>query len=214
MLIKALRRAGYSAVGTSALDNLVEVVNTTRLDCILLDVVFDTKRDGLEVCRRLRAWCAIPVIMLSVLNEEAVKVQALDVGADDYLSKPFHIDELLARIHAIERRLQVQPTKLARRVVTGVLEVDLDSPFVTLNRQPIHLTHNEYLILKALAEKLGQVVTYEGLADIIWTRTRVSKIVRIRRTVLALRKKLGEDITSPQYILSDPKVGYRLAIRD
>jgi len=210
VLSQALTHRGYRAIGADDAHDLPMLIREYSPDYILLDIMFDSGANGLEICRRLRAWSPTPIIMLSVLHDETTKVMALDAGADDYLVKPFSIGELLARLDSIGRRLGSHQPQ-ATTVRTGALLIDLESHFVSVHGDPLRLTRNEYLLLKALAQKLGKPVTYKELTNVTQVNSKLSKQVRIRRLVLQTRKKLGEDIRNPTYLLTEPGVGYRLA---
>ncbi|MBX3081580.1 MAG: response regulator transcription factor [Anaerolineae bacterium] len=210
-LIKALKQFGYRAMGINNPDALASTIVVQRPDVILLDMMFDADMAGLRVCEQLRAWSAIPVLILSVINDDKIKVKVLDAGADDFLVKPFSVSELTARIRAIERRLTNTPrTANAHIVCTGKLLIDFDMRIVKLDDQPLHLTRKEYALLKALAEAQGRLVTYERLLATIWTDENATEQRKVRALVMQLRNKLNEDLSNPTYILTEAGVGYRL----
>ena len=210
-LIKALKQMGYRATGVDHPDSLASMIIVQNPDVILLDMMFDSDAAGLRACEQLRSWSTIPVVILSVLSDDQTKVKALDVGADDYLVKPFSVSELTARIRAIERRLTNAPRTTNSQVVcTGNLMIDFDKRLVKLNDQPLHLTRKEYALLKALAEAQGRLVTYERLLATIWTDENATEQRKVRALVMQLRNKLGEELSNPTYILTEAGVGYRL----
>ncbi|MCC7452304.1 MAG: response regulator transcription factor [Anaerolineae bacterium] len=209
-LVKTLRSQGYRAVGISDPDGLASAVALYQPQIILLDMMFGPDISGLKVCQRLRTWCSIPVIILSVIDDEVTKVQVLDSGADDYLTKPFGVSELLARVRAVQRRLDQSGGSANPVLVIGDLSIDLDARLVKLCNQPIHLTRKEFMLLKCLAEAKGRLVTYEKVAEAIWETPGSGDRGKVRGLVMQLRNKLGEDLSNPRYILTDAGVGYRL----
>jgi two-component system KDP operon response regulator KdpE len=173
-------------------------------------MMFGSDVSGLKICQRLRTWCSIPVIILSVIDDEVTKVQVLDSGADDYLTKPFGVNELLARVRAVQRRLEQSGGGTTPILVVGDLSIDLDARLVKLCNQPVHLTRKEYLLLKCLAEAKGRLVTYEKVTEAIWERSASGDRGKVRGLVMQLRNKLGENLSNPRYILTDAGIGYRL----
>jgi two-component system KDP operon response regulator KdpE len=164
--------------------------------------------DGVEVTRRLREWTQIPIIILSVRDHENDKISALDAGADDYLTKPFSIGELLARIR-VSMRHAAQP-KDAPIYQVGELVVDLARRVVTLQGQGVTLTPTEYDILCNLIHYAGRVVTHKQLLRAIWGTAYESENHLLRVNVSNLRRKIEPDASRPTYILTEPGVGYRL----
>jgi two-component system KDP operon response regulator KdpE len=163
--------------------------------------------DGSELCRRLRLSTKIPIIVLSVRGEERTKVQALDAGADDYVTKPFGIEELLARVRANLRRSPAE--EQASLIEIGDFEIDLAAHRVTVRKSEVHLTPKEFDLLVYLARHPGKVVTHRALLSAIWGGQSAEQVEYLRVFVGQLRKKLEPDATSPRYILTEPWVGYR-----
>lgn len=167
--------------------------------------------DGLQLCRNLRAISQVPIIVLSVRGEERTKVQALDAGADDYITKPFGIDELLARIRAALRRAQ---TAKSDDVVSPILEVgdfrlDLEDRRVTVKGAEVHLTPKEYDLMVYLISHPGKVLTHRTLLTSIWGGESVEQTEYLRVFVGQLRKKIEPEPATPRYILTEPWIGYR-----
>jgi two-component system KDP operon response regulator KdpE len=167
--------------------------------------------DGLQLCRNLRAISQVPIIVLSVRGEERTKVQALDAGADDYITKPFGIDELLARIRAALRRAQ---TAKSDDIVSHILEVgdfrlDLEERRVTVNGAEVHLTPKEYDLMVYLISHPGKVLTHRTLLTSIWGGESVEQTEYLRVFVGQLRKKIEPEPATPRYILTEPWIGYR-----
>jgi two-component system KDP operon response regulator KdpE len=164
--------------------------------------------NGIEVVRRIRESSSVPIIVLSAVGEEARKVEALELGADDYMTKPFGMDELLARIRAVLRRAAGAYT--ARAVFSaGDLCVDFERRQVTLHQQPVKLTPTEYDLLKYLITHAGKVLTHRMILQAVWGQGYIDQAQYLRVFIGQLRKKLERDATRPQFILTDPGVGYR-----
>jgi two-component system KDP operon response regulator KdpE len=164
--------------------------------------------DGTEVIRRVRSFSEVPVIVLSVRDQQADKVAALDAGADDYVTKPFGMEELLARLRAQLRRAQAEE---AEPVVLrfGELQVDLARQLVTLGGEPVHLTRTEYGLLEAFVSNPGKLLTHHWLLREVWGRGYGEESHYLRVYVRALRRKLGDHAAAPALILTEPGVGYR-----
>jgi len=178
-----------------------------RPDVILLDLGLPDL-DGIEIIRRLREWSRVPVIVLSVRDREHDKVAALDAGADDYLTKPFGVGELLARIRAALRRsLQEAPEPLFS---SNGLQVDLSSRRVTVNATVIALTPTEYDILRLLVVHAGRVLTHSQLLKQIWGIAYLEQPHVLRVNISNLRRKIEADPSRPRLIITEPGVGYRL----
>jgi two-component system KDP operon response regulator KdpE len=164
--------------------------------------------DGTEVIRRVRGFTELPIIVLSVRDGQHDKVAALDAGADDYVTKPFAMEELLARARAAMRRAQPgEPTPPSMRY--GSLEIDLGRRLVTLDGDTLRLTPTEYLLLEALATNPGKLLTHQWLLRKVWGQGYGTETTYLRTYVRALRKKLGDDAQAPQLIVTEPGVGYR-----
>ena len=211
-LLKALKSQGFKAMGIADADLLTSTLAVQRPDVILLDLTFDSGASGLEACEKLRTWSSVPVLIISARHDEAMKVQALNAGADDYLVKPFGIQELIARIQAVQRRLAPRKKDESQVIIMRDLTIDLPAQVVTLNNHPIDLTKKEYALLKILALAAGQLVTYETLMVSIWKDDHMDERASIRTLVKRLRQKLGDDLANPRYILTVASRGYRLNI--
>lgn len=166
--------------------------------------------DGLQLCRNLRAISQVPIIVLSVRGEEKTKVQALDAGADDYVTKPFGMDELLARIRAALRRAAAAKTEEAAPVLeVGDFRVDLENRSVAVKGSPVYLTPKEYDLLVYLVSHPGKVLTHRTLLTSIWGGESAEQTEYLRVFVGQLRKKVEPDTAAPRYILTEPWIGYR-----
>jgi two-component system KDP operon response regulator KdpE len=164
--------------------------------------------DGTEVISRLRSFSEVPIIVLSVRERQTDKVAALDAGADDYVTKPFGMEEVLARMRAQLRRVRAdQPSPAIVRV--GDLEIDLVRRLVRLDGQPVHLTRTEWGLLEAFVTNPGKLLTHQWLLRTVWGQGYGEESHYLRVYVRALRKKLGDEAASPRLILTEPGVGYR-----
>jgi two-component system KDP operon response regulator KdpE len=210
VLRTGLKTHGYdvrvAADGVSAL----ETFGDWHPDLVVTDLAMPNM-GGLELCRRLRELSQLPIIVLSVRGEEKTKVEALDAGADDYVTKPFGMDELLARVRAQLRRAQ---TSAAGEAPSDVLEdgdfrVDLEARGVSVRGHEIHLTPKEYDLLVYFVRHAGKVLTHRTLLGAVWGGDYTEQGEYLRVFVGQLRKKIELDPSSPRYILTEPWVGYR-----
>lgn len=183
---------------------------TTKPDAILLDLGLPDL-DGVEVIRRIRQWSQVPIIVLSVRDRETDKIRALDAGADDYLTKPFGVGELLARIRVMLRRsLQQTPEPVIR---IDELEVDFARRLVLLQDTVVALTPTEYELLRLLVTNSGKVLTHRQILKEIWGATYLEQPHVLRVNISNLRHKLEKDASRPRYILTESGVGYRFKSR-
>ena len=184
---------------------------TARPDLIILDLGLPDI-DGVEVTRRLREWSAIPIIVVSARGKEQDKVVALDAGADDYLTKPFGVAELLARVRVAMRHLAAVNPETGEPVFElGPLHIDLARREVTVDSKPVHLTPNEFKLLSVLVKNAGKVLTHRQLLKEVWGPGSADEPHYLRVYMNQLRQKLEADAARPKYLLTEPGVGYRLA---
>jgi two-component system KDP operon response regulator KdpE len=210
VLRTGLKSHGYDV--RTAADGLsgLETFNDWHPDLVITDLAMPNM-NGLELCRKIRAVSPAPIIVLSAKGEEKIKVEALDIGADDFVTKPFGIDELLARIRAALRRAltpvanDAEPTVLQE----GDFRVDLESRSVTVTGREIRLTPKEFDLLTYLMKHAGKVLTHRRLLAALWGGNYVEQNEYLRVFVGNLRKKIEPDATSPRYILTEPWIGYR-----
>lgn len=181
-----------------------------RPDLLLVDLGLPD-RDGIEVIRNVREWSAVPIIVLSARSQEAAKIAALDAGADDYVTKPFTVGELLARLRVALRHAAARGRPEAGRVFAiGALRVDLFRRQVFVNGQEVHLTPIEFRLLTVLIQNAGQVVTYNHLLRDVWGPGKLDQSHYVRTYIGDLRRKLEADPARPAYLLTEVGVGYRL----
>ena len=209
VLRTGLKSRGYDV--RAAADGLAgfEAFNDWHPDLVITDLAMPNV-DGLELCRRLRAVSQVPIIVLSAKGEEKTKVEALDLGADDFVTKPFGIDELLARVRASLRRANTPPLNEATQTIldSGDFHVDLESRQITVRGKAIHLTPKEFDLLVYFIKHSGKVLTHRTLLAALWGGNYVEQNEYLRVFVGHLRKKIEPDPT-PRYILTEPWIGYR-----
>jgi two-component system, OmpR family, KDP operon response regulator KdpE len=205
-----LRGAGYdvdtAATGAVALTKAA----VQPPEAVILDLVLPDK-SGVDVCRELRQWTAVPVLVLSAVGEERDKVAALDAGADDYVTKPFGIDELLARLRAALRRAG-PPGEPVLKI--GELEIDLDKRAVHRDGRPVQLTPHEFSLLRLLAANEGRLLTHRTILREVWGPAYESESHYLHVYVSQLRRKIEREPARPRYILTEPGAGYRLVVPD
>jgi len=202
-----LESRGYTVDTVETDEMAITVFENRRPDLLILDLLMPGM-GGIDVVRKLRAVSTIPMIVLSAIGEEAQKVQALELGADDYITKPFGMEELFARIRSLLRRA-AGATSAAPVFVSGELSVNFDRREVSLEGQPVKLTPTEYDLLKYMIEHAGKVLTHRMLLQEVWGPAYVDQAQYLRVFVGQLRKKIEKHPARPRFILTDPGVGYR-----
>ncbi len=203
----SLSAHGYAVDTAATGEEAVVSAAETAPDLVFLDLGLPDL-DGTEVIRRLRAFTDVPVIILSVRDQQADKVAALDAGADDYVTKPFGMEELLARLRATLRRSH--PEEAGPAVLRfGELEVDLARQLVKRSGEPLHLTPTEYALLEAMVRNPGKLLTHQWLLRKVWGQGYGQESHYLRVYVRALRRKLGDQAAAPALITTEPGVGYR-----
>jgi two-component system, OmpR family, KDP operon response regulator KdpE len=201
-----LRGAGYRVDTAATAKEALAAAAMRPPDAVILDLVLPDGR-GTDVARELRGWSAAPILVLSAVGEEAEKIAALDAGADDYVTKPFSPEELLARLRAALRRAvpSGQPV-----LEVGELRIDLEKRLVTMAGRPVSLTPNEYAVLRLLARNEGKLMTHPAILRDVWGPAYGDESNYLHVYVSHLRRKLEPDPARPRYILNEPGVGYRL----
>jgi two-component system KDP operon response regulator KdpE len=187
----------------------VEAVVLHRPDLVILDLGLPDM-DGVDVVHALREWSQTPILILSVRDQESQKIAALDAGADDYLTKPFGVGELLARLRVALRR--TSGDALAPVVTSGDLEVDLTRRLVRVGGAEVQLTPTEYDLLRHLIQHAGRVLTHRQLLEAVWGTGYTEEMHLLRVNISNLRRKLEPEPTRPRYIITEPGVGYRLRL--
>ena len=208
-LAPLLRTRGYDVFTAMTGRAAIETVDREKPDLIVLDLGLPDM-DGVEVCREVRETKNVPIIVLSARGAEGDKVRALDVGADDYITKPFGAEELLARIRAALRRVDAPPAP-SEPIVRGRLTIDRERFRVLRDDEELRLTPKEFELLTYLAQHPGRVMTHRTILKAIWGPNAVDQPEHLRVLVGALRKKIETNPSTPKYILTEPWVGYRFA---
>ena len=203
----SLRVSGYEVIEAVDGETALSVAATAAPDVIVLDLGLPDM-DGTEVIRRLRSWTEVPVIVLSVRDKQEEKVAAFDLGADDYVTKPFGMEELLARMRAVGRRGRTDADVASVLRFDG-LEIDLARDLVTLGGDQLRLTPIEHKLLVTMASNPGKLLTHRWLLQRVWGPGYSNESHYLRVFVRQLRRKLGDDASRPSFILTEPGVGYR-----
>jgi two-component system, OmpR family, KDP operon response regulator KdpE len=201
-----LRGAGYTTQQAETKREALDAVSVRPPDAMVLDLILPDG-SGVDVCKEVRRWSGLPIIVLSAVGDEREKVRALDAGADDYITKPFGTDELLARLRAALRRVTEEPEP---RVVIGDLEVDLEARQVSRGGEPIHLTPIEFDLLRVLTQHRGKLVTHRQLLREVWGPAYETETHYLRVHVAHIRAKIEPEPSRPRYLITEPGVGYRL----
>jgi len=204
-----LEAEGYEVLSAMDGAQALQTLEAELPDLVVLDIMMP-EMDGLEVCRRLREWSQLPVIMLSALGDESDKVQCLDLGADDYITKPFGKDEFIARVRAVMRRAEAaSPTPTTPSIKSGDLEINFSKRKVTVSGKEVALTSTEYALLQELAHNAGKVLTYTHLLQKVWGTDYADEREYLHVFASRLRAKLEADPKKPRYITTVSGVGYR-----
>jgi two-component system KDP operon response regulator KdpE len=215
--IRRFLRTSLSAQGFQVFEadtgqrGLIEV-GVRKPDLVILDLGLPDL-DGAEIVKKIREWTALPIVILSARSAEQDKIDALDAGADDYLTKPFSLGELLARIRVALRHSTMSPESIRPDIfATGQLKVDLAKRLVYLDDREVHLTPIQYRLLSVLIKHAGKVLTHHQILKEVWGPTHMSDAHYLRIYMSQLRQKLEADPAKPEYLLTESGVGYRLKV--
>lgn len=209
---RILEPEGYRVITSNTGRDGLQHINSNHPDLILLDLGLPDM-DGIEVIKRIRTWSNMPIIVISARSEESDKIEALDAGADDYLTKPFSVEELLARLRVTERRLKLMRSGTeagAPIFINGDLKIDYAAGCAYLKGEELHLTPIEYKLLCILSHNVGKVLTHTYITQQIWGSSWEKDIASLRVFMATLRKKLETDPGSAQYIQTHIGIGYRM----
>jgi two-component system KDP operon response regulator KdpE len=201
-----LRGAGYDVDTAGTAADALAAAATRRPEAVILDLLLPDGR-GTDVCRELRTWSSVPVILLSAVGDEAEKVAALDAGADDYVTKPFGMNELLARLRAAMRRSAPSGEPVLE---VGDIRVDLEKRAVTVRGEPVQLTPNEFALLRLFVRNEGKLLTHRAILREVWGPAYQVESHYLHVYVSQLRRKLEVDPARPRHLLTEPGAGYRL----
>ncbi len=214
ILVYNLEKEGYNTLEANDGITAVEIATTKNPDLILLDIMLP-KMDGLTVCKKIRSSLNVPILMLTAKDEEIDKILGLELGADDYITKPFSVRELMARIKANLRKSEIKETNRVpsedlktKKIVVGDLELDLDKFEARVNGEVIDLTLREFEVLKFLASQAGQVITREVLLEKVWGYEYYGDIRTVDVTVRRIRGKIEKDTANPKILITKRGVGY------
>ena len=209
----SLKPQGYKIMTAGNAADGLTTINSGGCDLVLLDLGLPDM-DGMEIVKKVRAWSSLPIIVISARTKEQEKVEALDAGADDYITKPFGTEELMARIRTALRhsnKLESDSALCKRPYVCGDLTIDFDKRLVLLKGESIHLTQIEYRLVSLLARNAGRVLTYDNILTQIWGPYIEHNNQILRVNMANVRRKLEENPADPQYIFTEVGIGYRMA---
>lgn len=212
LITTALKAHDYRYLTAPNGERAILEASSHNPDIVLLDLGLPDM-DGMEVIRKIRSWSNMPIIVISAKCEDADKIEALDTGADDYLTKPFSIEELLARLRVTQRRLSVMKSEASAAdsvFINGDLRIDYAAGCTYLGERELHLTPIEYKLLCLLSQNVGKVLTHTFITQKIWGASWENDIASLRVFMATLRRKLESDPQSPQYIQTHIGVGYRM----
>lgn len=212
LITTTLRAHQYRFLTATNGESAVLEASSHNPEIVLLDLGLPDI-DGVEVIRRIRSWSNLPIIVISARNEDTDKIDALDAGADDYLTKPFSVEELLARLRVTQRRLTILQAGALNQgsvFVNGKLKVDYAAGCAFMGEEELHLTPSEYKLLCLLCKNAGKVLTHNFIAQQLWGRSWENDVASLRVFMATLRKKLEQGPDSPQYIQTHIGVGYRM----
>jgi two-component system KDP operon response regulator KdpE len=203
---------GYEVITASSGEEALDQIQKQMPDLVILDLALP-QMSGLEVCRRVRKLAAVPIIVLSAKGSESDKVAALDLGADDYVTKPFGMDELLARVRAVLRRLSTAESETQVLAVGDVI-VDIAERRVVVAGKEVKLTPKEFDVFRYLVRNAGKVVTHRALLQTVWGGQSSEQTEYLRVFINQLRRKIEPDAGRPCYILTEPWIGYRFTPKE
>ena len=205
-LVTNLRGAGYDVATATTAAEALSAAGLRPPDAVVLDLLLPDGT-GTEVARELRTWTDVPIVLVSAVGDEDEKIAALDAGADDYVTKPFAVGELLARLRAVLRRAAPSGEPVVR---VGAIEIDLEKQAVSVDGEPVHLTPHEFRILRLLALNVGKLLTHRAILREVWGPSYADESNYLHVYVSQLRRKLEADPSRPRHLLTEPGAGYRL----
>jgi two-component system KDP operon response regulator KdpE len=211
LVTEVLGAMGYQVIAAIRGEPAIEMVALEQPDLVLLDILLPGGMDGYEVCRRIREFSDVAVIMLTAKAQESDVLRGFDAGADDYLTKPFSARELIARVKAVLRRTQRSEERMTTPFTCGALEINFARRTVAVQGEDVSLTRTEYALLRQLALNPNRVMLHQNLLTEVWGPEYRDDVDYLRAYIRYLRRKLEQDPSDPVYILTSPGVGYMLA---
>ncbi len=213
LVARNLELEGYAALTASDGQQALELIESKAPDLVLLDVMMP-RLDGFTVCHRVREFSSVPIIIVTARGQDQDKVRGLDLGADDYLTKPFSVDELLARVRAALRRAHLTANEHVQQsmITIGDLIIDYSQHLVSVNGREVTLTPTEYRLLAYLAQNVGRIVTQDLLLQHVWGSEYVGESHMLQVNINRLRRKIEEDVAHPRYLQTKVGIGYMLAM--
>ena len=208
---RILEKAGYCCSKAQSGEEALEVLEKANPALVLLDIVLPGM-DGFTACERIRQLAQVPIIIVASNAHEADKVRALELGSDDYITKPFWPKELVARIHAVLRRCSIPSLGEEPALTIGDMVVEFAKNKVTLTDQEVYLSATEYRLLSYLAVNAGRILTSSQILEQVWGETSVGDTTMLRMAISRLRDKLGDDVRNPRYVLTRSGIGYTLSL--
>ncbi len=208
VLRTTLNAQGYEIRVANDGETALEILKDFTPDLVITDLMMPNV-NGIELCRRLRKISQVPILVLSVRGEERSKIEALDSGADDYITKPFSTGELLARVRAALRRAPTSTPEQKTKIEAGDFRIDLDSRSVRVGEREVRLTPKEFDVLVYMAQHPHKVLTHRAILNAVWGSNSMEQNEYLRVFVGQLRKKLEPNVSAPKYILTEPWIGYR-----
>jgi two-component system KDP operon response regulator KdpE len=210
LVTEVLGAIGYEMIAANRGEPAIEMVALEQPDLVLLDILLPGDLDGYDICRRIREFSDVAIIMLTAKAQESDILRGFDAGADDYLTKPFSAKELVARVKAVLRRTQHPEERVAATLACGELEINFARHTVEVNGKEVSLTRTEYALLRQLALNANRIMLHENLLTEVWGPEYRDDVDYLRAYVRYLRRKLEPDPSNPQYIVTSPGVGYML----
>jgi DNA-binding response OmpR family regulator len=210
MMKRMLELEGFQVLVASSGESSLKMFEKETPDLVLLDIMMPDM-DGYTVCQRIREFSQVPIIMVTAKGDDKEKVEGLDIGADDYVTKPFSASELAARVRAVLRRVGTQEKPSSSVFRYKDLVIDFSSHRVMVGKQELNLTSTEYRILSYISYNAGRVVTPDQLLDKVWGEEYIGAPHLLQVNIARLRKKLGDDAKNPDYILTRPGIGYLMS---
>ena len=214
LVTEVLRAVGYDVIAVINSETAIEMTAMEQPSLILLDIMFPQGSDGFDLCRHIRQFSDVPIIMLTAKVKESDKVRGFEVGVDDYLTKPFNAKELVARVRAVLRRTHRPDETITTSLECGELVINFARHSVKVSGKEVSLTRTEYSLLRQLALNPNRVMLHRDLLTEVWGQEYQDDIDYLRAYIRYLRMKLEKDPSNPKYIITSPGIGYMLACQD